>query len=88
MNVKMLRPDSKGRITLGHLADGVSGFQVTISKNHNIILKPFSEVPSEELWLFENKTALKQVKKGLADAKAGRATKKGDFSQYLDDEID
>ena len=28
MNLKMVTPDDKGRVTLGHLADGVSRFAV------------------------------------------------------------
>lgn len=83
---KMLRPDSKGRITLGALAAGVSGFLLTVSPDQKIILEPFSEIPTREKWLFNNKQALSSVHSGLADAKAGRLKSKGKFSQYLDDE--
>lgn len=88
MNAKKLRPDAKGRISLGSLAEGVSSFLVTETKDRKIILQPFSEIPSEELWLFENKSALRMVEQGLEDAKAGRVTKKGSFSKYADDEVD
>ena len=37
---KMVRPDAKGRITLGHLAKGVSGYTVTETSDHKIILAP------------------------------------------------
>jgi hypothetical protein len=83
---KMLRPDAKGRITLGALAMGVSGFLVTVSKDQKIVLEPFSEIPAREKWLFTNKAALNSVQQGLEDAKAGRLKSKGSFSQYLDEE--
>jgi hypothetical protein len=86
MPVKMLRPDAKGRITLGHLADGVSGFAVIEGKNHKIILEPYSEIPLHEKWLFDNKSAMKKVNEGLKDAKEGRLVKKGSFIQFIDDD--
>ena len=61
MSQKMLRPDSKGRITLGHLADGVSNYAVTITKDRKIILVPYAEIPAKEKWLFDNKKALKTI---------------------------
>jgi hypothetical protein len=82
---KMLRPDAKGRICLGHLADGVSGFSVTVTDDHKIILEAYAEVPAREKWLFENKKALDSVNRGLEDAKAGRVKSKGSFAQYTDD---
>lgn len=84
--LKMLRPDAKGRITLGHLADGVSGFSVTVSADHKIILEPYSEIPSSEKWLFDNKKALKSVNKGLEDAKAGRLVSRGSFAEFTEED--
>ncbi|MCP4475571.1 MAG: hypothetical protein GY821_13605 [Gammaproteobacteria bacterium] len=84
MTAKMLRPDAKGRITLGHLADGVSGFAVTI-KNHKIILEPFSEIPSHEKWLFDNKLEMEKLKKGLKEAERGNLINKGRFAKFVDD---
>lgn len=86
MMTKMLRPDAKGRIALGRLAEGVSGFLVTVTAEHNIMLEPYSEVPAREKWLFNNKPALKQVKQGLKDAKAGRVSTRGSFATFIDDE--
>jgi hypothetical protein len=84
--IKMLRPDSKGRITLGHLADGISGFAVTQTKDHKIILEPYSEIPAHEKWLLNNKLAMKKVVQGLKDAKAGRLVDKGSFAKYVEEE--
>lgn len=88
MNVKKLRPDAKGRITLGSLAEGVSAFLITETKDNKIILEPYSEIPTRELWLFENEDALTQVRQGLNDAKAGRVSKKGSFKKFADDEVE
>jgi hypothetical protein len=82
--LKMLRPDAKGRITLGLLAQGISGFAVSVTKEHNILLTPYTEIPRHEKWLLENETALKQVKQGLKEAAAGKLVKKGPFSQFVD----
>ena len=82
---KTLRPDAKGRITLGKLAEGVTGFAVSVDENHRIILEPLAEIPAREKWLFENKIALNQVAQGIKEAAQGKLTKK-DFSKYLDDE--
>lgn len=88
MKTKALRPDSKGRISLGRLAKGVSSYAVHQEKNGTIVLEPFVEIPAKEKWLFDNKTALKQVKTGLEQAKAGKLVKRGSFAKYADDEIE
>lgn len=85
---KTVRPDSKGRITLGHLADGVSSFIVTQDKHNRIILEPRVEISAKEKWLFANKTVLNQVKKGLKDSAAGRTKSRGSFAKYVDDDIE
>lgn len=84
---KIVRPDSRGRISLGHLADGVSGYSLTI-KDHKIILEPYVEIKAQEKWLFDNKKALKKVEQGLKDAAAGRISKKGSFAEFSNDEIE
>jgi len=40
---KMVRPDSKGRVTLGHLADGISGYTIKKDDLNRIILEPYVE---------------------------------------------
>ena len=82
MSIKTVRPDAKGRITLGHLADGVSSFNVTQGKGGTIILMPYVEIPAIEEWLFNDKAALKAVKQGIKDAKAGRTVNLGSFAKY------
>src|SRR6476469_8752875 len=50
-----LRPDSKGRITLGKLADGVSSYRARRQADGKIVLEPFIEIPADERWLYENR---------------------------------
>lgn len=85
MKYKTLRPDAKGRIALGHLAEGVSSYIVSQDKHNRIILEPQVEIPANEKWLFENKTSLRKVKKGLDDAAAGRVKSRGSFIKYAEE---
>ena len=89
MTAKVLgtvRPDSKGRITLGALTIGVSGFRVMHDKHNRIILEPLVEIPARERWLFSNKTALGQVEQGLKESAAGHVKSRGSFAKYTDDD--
>ena len=65
-----VRPDSKGRITLGKLTRGVSSFGVAVESSGRIVLEPFV-----------NPEALKRVRRGLADSEAGRTISLGSFSR-------
>lgn len=63
----ILRPDSKGRINLGELAKGVSSYRVTKEKNGEVILRPFTEIPFSEKWIFEDQELLEKVKQHLKE---------------------
>ena len=82
---KIVRPDAKGRITLGSLAQGISSFIVIKDKYNRIILEPRVEIPAKEKWLFDNKVALSKVKQGLEDSAAGRIKSRGSFAKYTVD---
>ena len=86
--IKTVRPDLKGRITLGELAKGVSGFRIVVANEQQIILEPLVEIPACEKWLLENKTALKQVKKGMENSAKGKLVNRGSFAKYIDDELE
>jgi len=86
--IQQIRPDSKGRITLGKLAQGVSSFRARRTADGNILLEPFTEIPAREKWLFENSTALGAVKTGLAQAAEGKTRSLGSFAQYADEDIE
>ena len=79
--VARVRPDSKGRITLGKLAEGVSSYGIRVESHGKITLEPYAEIPARERWLFENPEALHRVRKGLAEAEAGQTVSIGPFSR-------
>lgn len=83
-----IRPDAKGRITLGPLARGVSSFQATVDSSGRIILEPFAEIPAREKWLFDNKNSLNAVREGLSQAGEGRTLSRGSFAGFANEEID
>jgi hypothetical protein len=78
-------PDAKGRITLGKLADGVSSFRGHREQDGSIVLRPYVEIPAHEHWIFQNPEALASLKRGLADAAAGRVVSRGSFAKHLKD---
>ena len=86
--ITQVRPDAKGRVTLSKLAAGISSFNVSQDEEGRILLEPMVEIPAREKWLFENPEALASVRRGIADAKAGRTKSLGSFAKYAkeDDE--
>ena len=80
-----VRPDSKGRITLGKWAKDVSSYLVHPGENGKLVLEPFFEVPAQEAWLFENKEALASVKRGLKESAEGGLRLRGSFKKFLKD---
>ncbi len=83
-----LRPDSKGRISLSKLAEGVSSYNVSTDDDGRILLEPMVEIPAREKWLFENSKALAMVRRGLAESKAGLAVSRGSFAKYAKEDDD
>ena len=71
-----VRPDERGRVTLGSaLTSGVSKYDVFENEvTGELLLRPYKEIPANEAWLYENKTALGLVHKGLEAAKASKTT--------------
>jgi len=61
MSDVILRPDSKGRISLGTIANNVSSYRVTIEDNGKVVLEPYTEIPLSEKWIFEDKELLEKV---------------------------
>ena len=79
--VTRVRPDAKGRITLGSLAEKISSYRVEASPDGRILLEPFAEIPARERWLYENPSALSSVKRGLRQSAAGEASSLGSFAR-------
>ncbi|MDH6266990.1 hypothetical protein M2360_002387 [Rhizobium sp. SG_E_25_P2] len=80
-----VKPDADGRVVLGALAAGVSSYKVSKRADGSLLLQPDPAIPPHEAWLRKNPTAMAQIERGLADAKAGRLTKAPDFSSFLEE---
>jgi hypothetical protein len=57
----ILRPDAKGRISLGEIANNVSSYRVTIEDSGKVTLEPYAEIPLSEKWIFEDKELLEKI---------------------------
>ena len=58
----ILRPDAKGKISLGDFAAGVSSYRVSIGEHGKLTLTPYAEIPFSEKWIFEDQDILEKVK--------------------------
>ncbi|MDA3949488.1 MAG: hypothetical protein PF508_09685, partial [Spirochaeta sp.] len=83
-----LKPDGKGRITLGKLLEGVSSVRVSVEQDGRIVLEPFQEIPQREAWLYENKEALDNVRTGLRHVAEGNTSYLGSFVEFEEDDKD
>lgn len=53
--IKKVKPDSKGRVSLGILSKNISSFSIEVSENGKIVLTPFVEIPKEDLIQYTKK---------------------------------
>ena len=83
---KVVRSDSRGRIPLGPRATD-KDFHIEYAEDGTISLIPVVFIPEREAWLYENESAIAQVRAGLADASEGRVREAGSFADYADTEI-
>ncbi len=88
LTVKTVRPDGKGRITLGKLTKEFSGYTLKESVDGKILLEPLVEIPAREAWLFKNKEALASVERGLKQSGKGRTKSLGSFAKHLKEDIE
>ena len=83
--------DSKKRITLGNKITGesplnnmeIDSFEILIGEEGDILLRPLANIPSKELWIYQNPTVLKRIQKGLEDANEGKTKKVEDLEKFL-----
>ena len=59
--------DSRNRLTVGELVQGLKRVRVYKNKLGEILIKPVVEISASELWLFQNKEAFESVQKGLKE---------------------
>lgn len=83
---RIVRPDSRGRISLGRYATGVSSFLLEELEDGALRLIPRVENPAREAWLDKNPQALESITRGLEDSKAGRTRSRGSFASYAEDD--
>jgi hypothetical protein len=84
---KILRPDSKGRISLGSLAKGVSGYRAVMNNStKEIVLMPYTELPYSEKWVYENKETLNSITLGLKQSSKKETIYKGSFAKFIDED--
>lgn len=62
MTEVFLRPDSKGRISLGKIANNVSSYKMTVKENGQLLLEPYVEIPLSDKWVFEDKDLIDKLK--------------------------
>lgn len=67
MKNAIVRPDSKGRISLGEITRNVSSYRITVKENGQLLLDPFVEIPLSDKWVFEDKDLLNKLKAEAID---------------------
>ena len=85
--------DSKKRITLGNKIlvrkplskMKIDSFNIFINDEGNILLIPLVNIPSRELWVHQNPEVMKDIQKGLKEAKEGKVTKVKDLDEFFDE---
>jgi hypothetical protein len=81
METIKLTVDSRKRISLTKLLpEGKVSSVRAYKEDERIILEPMVEIPAREVWLYENKAALKKVKTGLLQK---GTVKRGSFAKYV-----
>jgi hypothetical protein len=83
----IIRPDERGRITLGNFAKSKT-YKVMINDAGQILLNPVVTVPEPELWLWQNSSALAAVGRGLEQVAKQETYDLGSFAQYADLEVE
>ena len=83
--------DSKNRVTLGNRVMEkaplgrmeVDAFGILMGSEGDILLRPMANVPSRELWIYQNPKVLKSIQNGLQDAQEGKITEVKDVKEFL-----
>jgi len=73
--IRTRNTDSKGRITLGE--SFANRTLLVEERGDEIVLRLARVIPEREAWLYDNKEALASLRRGLAQARAGKFARKG-----------
>lgn len=68
--------DERNRVTIGDIIKkfykSATRVKVLIGDDGDILLRPLTEIPAKEAWLYKNKRVLNSVMNGLLQAKEGK----------------
>ena len=84
---KETEPDSKHRVSLGTVVQTPPGVRYKVMRNElgQILLDPVKSVPAYEAWVWENEKRIASIKRGIAQAEAGKVVRI-DLAAYGDDD--
>ncbi len=90
--------DNRRRVCLGAVADELAkalgedvaslSFEVSLSRDLEIVLTPLVRVPAREAWLWRNPEARESVLRGLEQAKRGELKDLGSFAPHAGEDSD
>lgn len=71
---KETEPDSKRRVSLGPAVKTPPGVRYRVMQNElgQILLDPVKTVAAHEAWIYENPARLASIRRGIAQAEAGK----------------
>ena len=83
-----VRPDGRGRVALGKALKDLrdASFNVYLDGEGRIVLDPQVSIPASEAWLYRNKKVLSSLRRGLAEAAAGKTRVIGSFAGHADND--
>lgn len=81
-----VRPDGRRRVALGKALNELEdvSFNVYRDEGGRIVLDPQVSIPASEAWLYRNPRALASVRRGLAEAAAGKTKRVRSFAKAVD----
>lgn len=84
---KETEPDKKNRVTLGPTVVTEPGVRYRVMKNElgQILLDPVKSVPAYEAWVWENPDRIASIKRGIAQAEAGKVVSIDLSAHQMDD---
>lgn len=81
-----VKPDVKRRVSLPKalLKEGIT-YHIYSNSAGQIVLDPQVTISASEAWLFENKTTLAAIDKGMTESAAKQVINRGSFAKYHKD---
>jgi hypothetical protein len=86
---KETEADKKNRVSLGPAIQTPPGVRYKVMRNEagQILLDPVKSVPAYEAWVWEDAQRIASIKRGIAQAEAGKVVSV-DLAAYSDDDED